>query len=595
MIAIDTETWLIRPGCLAPPIVCLTAYDGAESIILGPGDAIEDYVFDLLGDDDLIVGHNLAYDLAVLVAAFPGLSASIWAAMAAGRFRDTMIRAQLIAIALDRYEFDPITKGRPGWSLAALASRFLGVELLKEDTWRLRYSDLADLSVLDWPPAAREYALKDAEIAYRLFRVFDTDYGEPADEVLQVRAAWALHLMSCWGMTTDAGAVEVLRRETVQTARVLEDQLQGTGFLRTARKPNGRCSRNLGAIRAHVAAVWLDDPPKTPTGQIRTDRDTLRLCDDPGLRGLAQYGEIEKALGFITGLQPLVQPRFTVLVRSGRTSSSRPNIQQVPRKGGVRECFVPRPGWRYVSADYSSVELCALSEVCHELFGYSEMGKAIALGQDLHVKTGAMILDMRYDDAAALYAKRNGSPRLPIDIQAVVDARQLAKAVNFGFPGGLSAETFVAYARSSWGVEIKEEEARDLKTQWLLLYPEIRAFFEYVGSQGPNHTVKQLRSGRLRGGLSFCNGCNTWFQGLAADMAKAALWEVSRACYAPAGPLSGCRPVAFIHDEILMEAPAEQANAAAAALVEVMETAGKRWIKTVPITVEATVMERWSK
>jgi len=107
--------------------------------------------------------------------------------------------------------------------------------------------------------------------------------------------------------------------------------------------------------------------------------------------------------------------------------------------------------------------------------------------------------------------------------------------------------------------------------------------------------------------VGYCDGCNSYFQGLAADGAKAAMWRIAQECYLGFGdawprdgrapsPLFGARVVAFIHDEFLLEVR-DDANAGAAGdrLAEVMVAGMKRYIPDVPIKAEPVLMGRWLK
>ncbi len=85
------------------------------------------------------------------------------------------------------------------------------------------------------------------------------------------------------------------------------------------------------------------------------------------------------------------------------------------------------------------------------------------------------------------------------------------------------------------------------------------------------------------------------FQAPAADGAKAAFYEVSKRCYAvKSSALYGSRPVAFVHDEILLESPRDRAKAAMDEMVSVMKSEMARCaVPDVPIAVDAGIMERW--
>ena len=284
------------------------------------------------------------------------------------------------------------------------------------------------------------------------------------------------------------------------------------------------------------------------------------------------------------------------MVETGRTRCSNPPIKQLPKHHdpvGIRRAFVPRPGFVYANDDYSTLELRALAQVCLWLFGQSKMADALHEGLDLHYMLAAWQLGVPYDEV-----KNHPEAKT---------RRQLSKAANFGFPGGLGAASFITYARKAFGVTITVPEARDLKRQWLAAWPEARLYFDYIGDRcarsGDSFTALQFKSGRLRGGVGYCDGCNTFFQGLAADGAKAAMFYASQECYtgtseiwtgSEPSPLHGSRIVSFMHDVLLVECPEDRAPEAAARLSEVMIAGMECYIPDVPITTGgATLTRRW--
>jgi DNA polymerase I-like protein with 3'-5' exonuclease and polymerase domains len=108
--------------------------------------------------------------------------------------------------------------------------------------------------------------------------------------------------------------------------------------------------------------------------------------------------------------------------------------------------------------------------------------------------------------------------------------------------------------------------------------------------------VRHLFSHRLRGLAPYTVACNSFFQGLAADGAKAALFEVAKRQYGdPASPLFGTRTVNFIHDELLVEVPEDWAHEAAMELQRVMIDAFNGWVPDVPVRAGVSLMRRWSK
>jgi len=121
--------------------------------------------------------------------------------------------------------------------------------------------------------------------------------------------------------------------------------------------------------------------------------------------------------------------------------------------------IVPSPGSVFLAIDYSSVELCTLAQVLYRQFGRSRMRDIINTGTDLHRWTASMITEKPEDEITK-------------------KERQLSKALNFGLPGGLGIAMFCNYARQTFGVDIDENRARELKDRWLNTFPEMRPYLE---------------------------------------------------------------------------------------------------------------------
>ena len=317
----------------------------------------------------------------------------------------------------------------------------------------------------------------------------------------------------------------------------------------------------------------------------------------------------------LQGTQVPINPRWNVLVATGRTSCSKPNLQQLPRKGGVRECFIPRHGYVYIGADYSFVELCTLAEVCYKLFGYSKLGDAINAGLDPHLDFAASLMGIPYEEAEA---------RLAAGDEQVAEMRQASKAADFGYPGGLGAESFREYARATYNVVLTPERADELKAMFYRKWPEVKQYHRYIGQLSNDQhefTITQMYSGRKRAGCNYTSGANTLFQGLAADGAKLAGWMLMRECYLEKpyeniryerllepvrsaidvlrlkgeSPLMGSRPVVFAHDEMIAESSADKAPEAADRLAHVMIQCMQVYTPHVTIRSDAILMPRWLK
>ena len=96
--------------------------------------------------------------------------------------------------------------------------------------------------------------------------------------------------------------------------------------------------------------------------------------------------------------------------------------------------------------------------------------------------------------------------------------------------------------------------------------------------------------------MGYTDGCNSPFQGLAADFGVDMCFHVARACYIDVNsPLYGSRPVAFVHDEIILESPEDKGHECALELQKIMERRARAWCPDIPIQAEPCIMTRWFK
>jgi len=602
-LTIDCETELIGQGRKAPLIACMSASDGHAHQLLSPDDGCDLIEKWVRLDQGWLIGHNIAFDLAVIIRHRPSLAAPIWRLYDRGRVWDTGIHERLYALYHGWTQHPEI--GRPiisqGVSLAQLARGLLGIDIsdqkLDPKSPRYQYGKLIDVPLDQWSEEAREYALEDARITHQIFEtqqerltnvehVTRGPYRYLASYDIQTRAAWALHHLELWGLRTSSESVESWRDELTAERTKLERELVEFGLL----KADGK--RNMSAIKAVIEASYGEDTPRTEKGAVQTSSEVLEESGEPILKSLAKWMKLDKLSGTFgptveSATERPLNPRWNVLVRTGRTSCTKPNLQQLPQEGGVRECFRPREGCVYIGADYSTAELVALAQVCLNLGLSSKMAQAIAQGQDLHLALAADLAGVTYERALELKAAKD---------KQILKLRKLAKVPNFGLPGGLSAGGLVAFAKSGYDLAITEKEAEDLKRAWFARWPEMRGYFDHIKERVNVGHIIQHYSGRRRGGVGFTDGANTYFQGLVADGAKSALYDVVRASWMePKSPLYGARPVLFIHDEIICEVELSRAPAAADELARLMLKGIKPFVPDLPILAEAWCSRLWRK
>ncbi|QUV83862.1 DNA polymerase I [Chloracidobacterium aggregatum] len=324
---------------------------------------------------------------------------------------------------------------------------------------------------------------------------------------------------------------------------------------------------------------------KTATGRVSTSADVLEeLAETYDLpRLILEYREHEKLLNtYVTVLPRLVHPAtgrlhttFTQTVTAtGRLSSVRPNLQNIPIRTEMgrrtRRAFVAEEGCRLISADYSQIELRLLAHITED----ARMTAAFQAGEDIHERTARDVF----------------GAQTPEELQAT---RRLAKATNFGIAYGVGA---YGLARN---VGIGRKEAKKAIDAYFAAYPGIRRYMEETPENARRTGVVRTLYGRLRrmpdlNSRNFTvrsraerEAINAPIQGTAADLMKLAMIEVARRL--PAA-FPRARLVLQVHDELLLEAPAEDALGVAALVRSVME--GVATLR-VPLVVEARIGTNW--
>lgn len=602
----DTETHPIEPGIFAPPLVCLQfAYDRDEPEIVLAKDA-EPVLRKALESDALLCAWNGAFDWVVVCRAFPSMIPLVYKALSNRRGRDLMLRLTLSCIKAG--VLDKATKSKGYFRLASAAERSLHKAMSKgEDSWQMRYAELDGVPVEEWPPEPVDYAKTDITTLQEL--VFETeDYPDVfEDEWLQTYAAFCLQLAAVWGVRVDGDRLQALEASLEKEQTALHEQLVLSGLMDEEGTLKKAVAERIVTEACAQAGVEV---PRTPKGNIKTDKSTIEdlLEHAPVLKKRADFQKNQKVLSTYllpmrSGVERAMGSRPNVLVASGRTSwggarltlpdgtkhVEGTNLQNFPQKGGVRDCIVPRPGYVWLGADFSSLELRTLAQACLWICDKSTLADGYRANPeyDPHTEFGAKLAGVSKDEGYRLVSVKDKDFK---------QFRQRAKAANFGYPGGLGAKKFQAYAKG-YGLNLTLSDCYRLKNEWFDSFPEMREYFDWVNYLvNAGGDFQQFVSKRLRGGTGFCDGANTYFQGLAADGFKRALCAVSQACYAePESPAFGSRIVAAIHDELDLEVPENKAHETAMEVKRLMEREMMKVTPDVPHKVVPALSSRWLK
>lgn len=594
LVGWDTETERVTKRVKAPRMVISAFADSQEAWLAAPQNAaitIKSY----LESDIQIATFNGAYDFGVLLQQAPELTPLVWEKYASNGVIDVMTDAKLIDIAVGKMHHTGY-----GYNLADQTKRWLGRDYLNKKDLRVNYGPLLNVSPHEWPAAFQQYPKDDATNT----RDLALNMPDPGpDRYNQARHNWWLHLVSAHGIITDVPRVLAKKKDIEDELVDLRRDLEAAKLIRLEGKNNPRWVKTT----ARAKELILETTPAnklryTPTGLVSTDSEA---CEDSGDERLKKYAHYASLLDRYDDIPKLLEgelhARFDSLKDTGRTGSGgrerkdddstiAVNMQNWPRDGGWRECFIPRPGYAFVLADYAQLEAYCFAQICISLFGWSNLATLLNAGKDIHVALASLMMGISYEE---------GKTRFDAGDKELKKVRQTAKPANFGKLGGMGENHFIAYSKSEYGVIFTHEQAQKIDKAWRGMVPEFRLFSALSGKLTRNGRASftHYKSNRVRGGNTFTEWMNGQFQGLGGDCAKYAGWLVSREMYdiTRRSVLYGSRIVNFEHDAILGEVPLHLAKDCALRIGELMGVAGKEWLPDVPAHASPSISMCWSK
>jgi DNA polymerase-1 len=541
LVAIDVETTGLDPRRDRARLLTLATDRGV--FILDCFAVAPSPLWDVLAEKE-IIGHNLSFDLSFLakLGFTPG-----------GRIHDTMLMARMLGAGSQDFYHS---------GLAECVARELGKTLDKsaqKSNWsgRLTTDQLA-------------YAADDAAVLVPLYQALRTkiDAAKLAQALeIEERALPGFVWLSGAGVPFDSAAWQALANEAAAEAEDLTQRLDDIAPVRDGHFAG--------------ASAWDWNSPQQVKDALEaagcvvesTEDEALAALDHPLASLIRQYRAAMKRVGTYgkdwlshVDADGRVFASWNQLGSvAGRTSCSEPNLQQVPRDPRYRACFRAPDGRVLVKADYSQLQLRIAAKIANE----KHMLAAYARGEDLHTLT-----------AKSLAGKA----------EVTKQDRQLAKAVNFGLLFGLGAKGLRGYARSNYGLEPTEAEAKRYRQAFFAAYPGLAAWHKRAGNSRAQECRTLANRRRLLDEKTpYTHRLNTPVQGTEADGAKLALallWE--RRSQAP-----GAFPVLFVHDEIVVECDHDQADAVSAWLRQDMLDGMADWLTHVPVEVEVRTASAW--
>ncbi|MEM8727719.1 MAG: DNA polymerase I [Chlamydiota bacterium] len=504
-------------------------------------------------------GHNIKYDIHILKN--HGI-----------RLRnigfDTMIASHLLTPQNNRHGLDTVALERFG--------------KIKLPIKALIGAAKKERSMLDVPiEKVGPYCCEDVDYTCRLKDLFEKEIeNENLAEVfykIELPLISILVDMERYGIYLRKEKLETMSDVLRGKLNVLEQEIHDL-----AGKPfNIRSPKQLGEIL--FGKLQLN-----PAGKKKSTRaDVLESLKEshPIAGKILDYRALEKLCSTYTEALPLQVNEETgrihcsfmqTVTATGRLSCKDPNLQNIPVRSEegkkIREAFVPKlPGWVYLSADYSQIELRLLAHLSQD----PKLIGAFNKGEDIHASTAATVFD--------------------VPIEAVTEQmRAGAKAVNFGIIYGQQAYSL----SQELGIEMKE--ASDFIRKYFNRYPGVRDFIENSKEKVRKTGVATTMFGRKRPipEINSPNGMiraaaerlavNTPLQGSQADIVKKAMIALQEALK------EGCpaHMVLQIHDELIFELPEENLSKTREIVQTIMESITTL---SVPLLVNIAVGKNWGE
>ena len=396
-------------------------------------------------------------------------------------------------------------------------------------------------------------------------------------EEMEIPLAQVLARMENIGFLVDGESIRVYGERLETEIEALQKQIyEEVGYEFNINSP-----KQLGD--ALFVKLGLPSGKKTKTG-YSTNAEILEKLryDHPAVELVLHYRTLTKLKStYCEGMLKVIGPDGRIHsnfnqteTRTGRISSTEPNLQNIPVRTELgrelRKFFLAKEGWVLVDADYSQIELRVLAHIAHD----ENMIKAFQDKEDIHTITASQVFGMPPEMVTPLMRSR-------------------AKAVNFGIVYGIGAFSL------SKDINVSRKEAQRYIDDYLTLYSGVDRYMKEVVEKAKEDGYVETLFHRRRylPELTASNfnlrafgervARNMPIQGTAADIIKIAMVRVDRRLKREN---MRARLILQVHDELIVEAPEDEAEQAARILTEEMEGAVSL---TVPMVAEASVGKTW--
>ena len=508
------------------------------------------------------IGQNIKFDLLVLKRAKIELR---------GIFFDTMVASYLLNPSERRHNMDD------------LAEKYLNYRTITYKELTGTGKNAVPLAEVPLGKLA-EYAIEDADITFRLYRLFKPMLDEQnlteLFETMEIPLLSILAEMEYTGVKIDTSHFEKMKNIIIERVEEVEKQI----YSMAGQEFNINSTKELSAIL--FEKLKLKTAKKTKTG-FSTDIQVLETLKGSHeiIDQLISYRMLSKLHStYVDSLPKLISPSTgrihtsynQTVAATGRLSSSDPNLQNIPIKdefgGQIRKGFVPEKGFLLMSADYSQIELRLAAHYSND----SNMISAFRDKIDIHSMTASSVFGVSIDRITPFM-------------------RRQAKIINFATIYGVSP-----YGLSQQA-EIGMKEAAEFIKKYFETYPGFRTYIDTTIEFAREHGYVQTLMGRKRPVPEITSdtvfrregaervAINTPIQGTSADMIKIAMINISKEM---AAKRLKSRMIMQVHDELVFEVDEDEKEILEDIVRDRMENAIKL---NVPVVVEIGIGKNWEE
>lgn len=396
-------------------------------------------------------------------------------------------------------------------------------------------------------------------------------------EEIEMPLVFTLYDMERAGIRVNGDALKAYGDALIGRIEELERQIHtaaGEAF-------NINSPKQLGAIL--FDKLGLPNGKKTKTGYSTSAEVLDKLAPEyPIVKDILEYRQLTKLKStYADGLSGCIAEDGRIhsnfnqtITATGRISSTEPNLQNIPARMElgrlIRKVFIPDEGCVFVDADYSQIELRVLAHMS----GDQKLIEAYQQAEDIHRITASQVFHVPFEEVTSLQ-------------------RRNAKAVNFGIVYGISSFGL------SQDLSISTKEAKEYIERYFETYPGIKGFLDglvagakeqgYAATMyGRRRPVPELKSSNfMQRSFGERVAMNSPIQGTAADIIKIAMVRVHDRLQEE-GLKS--RLILQVHDELLVEAPLEEAGRVEQILTEEMQQAAEL---KVPLEIDMHRGNNW--